>query len=143
MRLTCTAFLFVMSVFSIGVWAQTPAATTSGQFKTEPMPKPMNRQVNVDDHLQMLSQEFDLTKAQQAKIRPILERYLQQRQQIELDSKLSPDAKSAKLQAGQHASYSKIRTLLTSTQKKKFDDVMGTTEDAAQHPSSAKSHNKK
>lgn len=143
MRLTCTAFLFVMSVFSIGVWTQTHAATASGQFKTEPMPKPMNRKVNVDDHLQMLSQEFDLTKAQEAKIRPILERYLQQRQQIELDSKLSPDAKSAKLQAGQHASYSKIRTLLTSTQKKKFDDVMGTTEDAAQHPSSAKAHKKK
>jgi Spy/CpxP family protein refolding chaperone len=101
------------------------------------MPKPLNRQVNTDDHLHMLSQELDLTKAQQAKIKPILEHYLQQRQQIEMNNKLSVDEKSARLQSSERSSHSKMRALLTTAQKKTFDDMMGADDDTAQAPSKA------
>lgn len=101
------------------------------------MPMPLNRQVNADDHLHMLSEQLNLTKAQQTRIKPILEQYLRQRQQIELSNKLSPDEKSAKLQSGERAYHSRIRALFTATQKKKFDDIMGTDDETAQHPSKA------
>lgn len=98
---------------------------------------PLNRQVNADDHLHMLSEQLNLTKSQQTKIKPILEQYLRQRQQIELSNKLSPDEKSARLQSTERSSHSKIRALLTTAQKKTFDDIMGTDDDAAQPPSKA------
>jgi Spy/CpxP family protein refolding chaperone len=86
----------------------------------------------------MLSEQLNLTKAQQAKIRPILEKYLRQRQEIELNDKFSPDEKSARLRASQNSSYSRIRTLLTVPQKKKFNDIMGTDDETPQRPSAAK-----
>jgi Spy/CpxP family protein refolding chaperone len=137
MRLIHRVLVLAMCTFAIGLWAQTPSTKTSGQFKTEPMPVPMNRQVNVDDHLHMLSEQLNLTKAQQTKVKPILERYLRQRQQIELNNKLSPDVKSARLQSSERSSNTKIRALLTPVQKKTFDDIMGTDDETAQRPSKA------
>jgi hypothetical protein len=139
MRLIHRVVVLAMCTFSvsIGLWAQAPATKASGQVKTEPMPKPLNRSVNVDDHLHMLSQELNLSKAQQTRIKPILERYLRQREQIEVDNKLSPDVKSARLQSGERASHSKIRALLTADQKKTFDNIMGTDDDTTPHPSKA------
>jgi Spy/CpxP family protein refolding chaperone len=138
MRLIHRILVLAMCTFSVGLWAQAPSTKTSPQFKPEPMPMPLNRPVNADDHLHMLSQQLSLTKAQQAKIRPILEQYLRQRQEIELNEKFSPDEKSAKLQSSEHASHSRIRALLTATQKKKFDDIMGTSDVPPQHASTAK-----
>ncbi|HKT49317.1 MAG TPA: hypothetical protein VJV96_03420 [Candidatus Angelobacter sp.] len=138
MRLIHRILVLAMCTFSVGLWAQqSPSTKTSPQFKPEPMPMPLNRQVNADDHLQMLTQQLNLTKAQQAKIKPILEQYLRERHHIELSNKLSPDEKSARLQSGEHSSHSKIRALLTAAQKKKFDDIMGTNDETAQSPSKA------
>jgi Spy/CpxP family protein refolding chaperone len=138
MRLIYRVILLLFCTLSIGMWAQMPATKSRSQHKTEPVPMPLNRPVNADDHLHMLSEQLNLTKAQQAKIRPILEKYLRQRQEIELNDKFSPDEKSARLQASQNSSYSRIRTLLTVPQKKKFNDIMGTDDETPQHPSTAK-----
>ena len=137
MRLIHRVLALSMCLFSIGGWAQTSSTKTSGQFKTEPMPMPMNRQVNVDDHLHMLSEQFDLTKAQETRIKPVLEHYLRERQQIELNNKLSPDQKSARLHSGERTYHSKVRALLTADQKKKFDEIMGTNDETPAHPSKA------
>lgn len=137
MKSIYTLILLTMGAFSTGLWSQTPSAKTNGQFKTEPMPMPMNRQVNVNDHLHMLSQQLNLTKAQETRIKPILEHYLRERQQLELNNKISDDEKSARLQSGERASHSKIRAVLTPAQKKEFDDIMGTDDNRAQPPSKA------
>jgi len=137
MRFIQRVLVLAMCLFSVGLSAQTPSTKTSGQFKTEPMPMPMNRQVNVDDHLHMLSQQLNLTKAQEIRIKPILEHYLRERQQVELNNKLSADEKSARLQSGERASHSRIRAVLTPAQKKEFDEIMGTDDDTPPHRSKA------
>lgn len=106
---------------------------TQGPFKIEPMPMPLNRQVTADDHLHMLTQELNLTKPQQAKIRPILERYVKQRHAIMMSKKLSADAKSHDLQSSEDAMHAKVRRLLTAEQKGTFDDIMGPPEPQRAH----------
>ena len=78
----------------------------------------------------MLTDQLNLTKPQQDKIRPILEKYLKQRHAILLSKSLSQDAKSNKLKSTEDAAHARIRVLLTAEQKKKFDDLMGTSEPA-------------
>lgn len=117
-------FLVAVLVLPASLWAQ---QAPSG-FKVEPMPMPLNRPANADDHLQVLTEQLNLTHAQQDKIRPILEKYVKQRHAILLSKSLSQDAKSNKLQSAEDSTNSKIRVLLNTEQKKKFDDLMGTSE---------------
>jgi len=119
-KLICLALCTVAAT----LWAQ---QTPSG-FKAEPMPMPLNRPVNADDHLHMLTEQLNLTHPQQDKIRPILEKYLKQRHAILLSKSLSQDAKSKKLKMAEDANNARIRTLLSTGQKKKFDDLMGISE---------------
>lgn len=121
----CVLFAVCVLVF----WAQQSPA----QFKVEPMPMPLNRQVNADDHLHMLTQQLNLTKPQQVKIRPILERYVKQRHAIMLNNKLSADAKSNQLHSSETAMHTKVRHLLTAEQKQKFDEIMGPPEPESTH----------
>jgi Spy/CpxP family protein refolding chaperone len=111
-----------------GVAATLWAQQAPNGFKVEPMPMPLNRPVNADDHLHMLTEQLNLTHPQQDKIRPILEKYLKQRHAILLSKSLSQDAKSKKLKMAEDAHNARIRTVLSAEQKKKFDDLMGTSE---------------
>lgn len=119
------AVLPAICMLSAVFWAQQSSPQTQGPFKIEPMPMPLNRQVTADDHLHMLTQQLNLTKAQQAKIRPILQRYIKQRHAIMMNNRLSADAKSHELQSSEDAMHVKVRRLLTSEQKGTFDDIMG------------------
>jgi Spy/CpxP family protein refolding chaperone len=109
---------------SLGLWAQ----QAPPGFKIEPMPMPLNRPANADDHLYMLTEQLNLTHPQQDKIRPIVEKYLKQRHAILLSKSLSQDAKSNKLKVVQDSEQARIRGLLNPAQKKKFDDLMGISE---------------
>jgi Spy/CpxP family protein refolding chaperone len=117
-------FPLALCTLSAALWAQ----QAPPGFKVEPMPMPLNRPVNADDHLHMLTEQLNLTHPQQDKIRPILEKYLKQRHAILMSKSLSQDAKSNKLQIAEDAEHARIRPLLNAEQKKKFDDLMGTSE---------------
>lgn len=127
------AVLFAICMLSAVLWAQQSSPQSQGPFKIEPMPMPLNRQVTADDHLHMLTQQLNLTKPQQAKIRPILERYVKQRHAIMMSNKLSADAKSQQLQSSEDAMHARVRRLLTSEQKGTFDDIMGPPEPETAH----------
>ena len=129
-KLICLALCTVAAT----LWAQ---QTPSG-FKVEPMPMPLNRPVNADDHLHMLTEQLHLTHPQRDKIRPILEKYLKQRHAILLSKSLSQDAKSKKLKMAEDANNARIRTLLSTGQKKKFDDLMGISEPPHHTPAHAR-----
>lgn len=119
----------LFAICMLVLWVQRSPA----QFKTEPMPMPLNRQVTADDHLHMLTQQLKLTKPEQTKIRPILEQYMKQRHAIMMSNKLSADAKSNKLQSSENAAHAKIRRLLSAEQKKEFDDIMGPPQPETTH----------
>ena len=113
-----------LCTLAAGLWAQ----QAPPGFKTEPMPMPLNRPPNADDHLHVLTDQLNLTRAQQDKIRPILERYIKQRHAILLSKSLSQDAKSNKLMSAEDSANARIRVFLNAEQKKKFDNLMGTSE---------------
>lgn len=140
MKKTRNALLFATCMLSAVFCAQQPSPQSQGPFKIEPMPMPLNRQVTADDHLHMLTQQLNLTKPQQAKIRPILERYVKQRHAIVMNSKLSADAKSHELQSSEDAMHARVRRLLTSGQKATFDDIMGPPEPETAHPAKPARH---
>ena len=124
MRRLAKIFVLALCTLAANLWAQQP----SPGFKVERMPMPLNRPVNADDHLQMLNDQLNLTPPQQDKIRPILEKYLKQRHAILMSKSLSQDAKSNKLKAAEDKAHARIRVFLNAEQKKKFDDLMGTSE---------------
>lgn len=134
------ALLFATCMLSAVFCAQQPSPQSQGPFKIEPMPMPLNRQVTADDHLHMLTQQLNLTKTQQAKIRPILERYIKQRHAIMINNKLSEDAKSHELQSSEDAMHAKVRRLLTNEQKRTFDDIMGPPEPETAHQTKRAHH---
>jgi hypothetical protein len=113
-------------MLAASLWTQ-QAPARSG-FKIEPMPMPLNRPVNADDHLHMLTEQLNLSPAQQNKIRPVLEKYIKQRHAILMSKSLSPDAKSKQLKTAEDAAHLRTRVFLNAEQKKKFDDLMGISE---------------
>ena len=128
------AVLFAICICSVSVWArQSPSTQSNRPHKVEPMPMPLNRQVTADDHLHMLTQQLNLTKPQQAKVRPILERYIRQRHAIMMNNKLSADAKSHQFQSSENAMHARVRRLLTAEQKGRFDEIMGPPPPEARH----------
>lgn len=127
------AVLFALCIFSVNGWARQSGSQTSRPHKTEPMPMPLNRQVTADDHLHMLTQQLNLTKPQQSKIRPVLEKYIRQRHAILLNNSISADVKSSRLRSSEIAMHTRVRRLLTPEQKQRFDDIMGPPEPEATH----------
>jgi hypothetical protein len=80
--------------------------------------------MNADEHLQVLSQKLNLTDDQKAKIKPILEQHLQERQSIMKDQSLSMEEKHTKMKASMDSAHSQIEAQLNDTQKKQFAEMM-------------------
>lgn len=121
--------LFAVCTLAVAVWAQQgqPPQAGQGAESHEHMGRGMGQghgPMSADEHLQMLSQRLNLTDDQKAKIKPILEEHLQQRQAIMKDESLSPEQKHSKMQASGDAAHSKIEPLLNDDQKKQFAEMM-------------------
>lgn len=80
--------------------------------------------MSADQHLQMLSEKLNLTDDQKAKIKPILEEHLKDRDAIMKDQSLSMDQKHEKIKASMDDSRAKIDPILNDQQKKQLDQMM-------------------
>lgn len=80
--------------------------------------------MSADQHLQMLSEKLNLTEDQKAKIKPILEEHLKDRDAIMKDQSLSMDQKHEKIKASMDDSRAKIDPILNDQQKKQLDQMM-------------------
>lgn len=74
-----------------------------------------------DAQVQRLNTAVTMTDAQKAKVRAIYQEEAAKLQAVRDDTKLTQEARMAKLQEIQTASRASIRALLTSDQQKKFD----------------------
>jgi Spy/CpxP family protein refolding chaperone len=77
----------------------------------------------VDQHLHMLSQSLDLTADQQAKIRPILAKFLDARQKVLADASLSDAQRRTRIEAMHEKADRQARKFLNDDQKKKLDEL--------------------
>ena len=80
--------------------------------------------MSADEHLQMLSEKLNLTDDQKAKIKPILEQHLKDRDAIMKDQSLSMDQKHEKMKASMDDSRAQIDPILNDQQKKQLDQMM-------------------
>lgn len=117
--------LFAICMLAIAAWAQQgPPPQSSEPHEHMGQMGRTHGQMSADEHLQMISQKLNLTEDQKAKIKPIIEEHLQQRQAIMKDESLTPEQKHSKMQASGDAAHTKIEALLNDDQKKQFAEMM-------------------
>lgn len=125
------AILFAVCMLAVGLWAQQSQPTQTdehqhmgmGQGKGHGMGQG-HGMMSVDEHLQMLGQKLNLTDDQKAKIRPILEQHLKDRDAIMKDQSLSPEQRHDKMKASMDAAHAKIDPILNDEQKKELAQMM-------------------
>jgi Spy/CpxP family protein refolding chaperone len=126
MKAIRTLALLAMSLLGAVAFAQQnpPAGGGDQQGPRRGMP-------SVDDQLKTMTDKLNLTADQQAKIKPILEDSRTQMQAVMKDDSLSQDDRRAKMRGVRESTNSKIRDVLTDTQKKQFDEMQQQMRDRA------------
>lgn len=116
-----TFVLLAISLLGIAAVAQQNAPPPAGGGDQPQGPR--RGMPSVDDQVKMLSERLNLTAEQQGKIKPILEDQRTQAQAVMKDESLSPDDRRTKMRSIRESTNSKIRDVLTDTQKKQFDEM--------------------
>ena len=102
-------FTLLIALTGLRVAAQTDTSTV------DPATKAM-----VQDKLQHISTELNLTDDQKAQLKPMLQSEVQELQAVKNDTSLSPDQKEAKAKAIHQSFKSQISNVLTPEQQKKW-----------------------
>lgn len=121
--------LIALCMLATAMWAQQGPPPQGGEGEHHEhmghgQMGPGHDMMSADQHVQMMSQKLNLTDEQKAKIKPIVEEHLQQRQAIMKDQALTPEQKHSKMEASADAAHSKIEALLNDDQKKQFAEMM-------------------
>ena len=106
----------------------------SGQTSGQMAPRP-----SIDDQVQSLAQQLNLSADQQAKVKTALEDQHTQAMNVVQDSSMSRDDKIQKIHTIREGTISKVRSALNDDQKKKFDVMVQQQEQHFQqtHPQAA------
>ncbi len=107
------ALVFGLVVALVGVRAAAQTQMSTSQVDPETRAK-------IQQHLQRISSELNLTEDQKQKIQPILQSEFQQLKTVRDDASLSPDQKQAKVQEIRDNAKSQIAPILTPDQQKKL-----------------------
>ncbi len=110
------AAIFTLLAGSTAVYAQMPQGQDQGGGPRQPM--------TADQRLQRMSQQLNLSEAQQQQIKPILENESKQMQALRDDTSLSQDDRRSKMMQIRQESASQIKPILNADQQKQFDEMM-------------------
>jgi len=80
--------------------------------------------MNPDAMLEHMSKELNLTDDQKTKIKPILEDQSKQMQDLRQNTSASQEDRHAKMKQIHENTMSQVRSILTSDQQKKLDEMM-------------------
>ena len=112
------AMIFTMLAAGTVVFAQV------GQEQGGQWGRGQGQPPTADQRLQRMTQQLNLTEAQQQQIKPILENESQQMQALRGDTSLSQDDRRAKMMQIRQTSASQIKPILNADQQKQFDEMM-------------------
>lgn len=113
-----TAAIFALVTGGVTAYAQMPAEPGgAGQYGHGQPP-------TVEQRLQRMTRELNLTADQQQKIKPILENESTQMQALHSDSSLSEEDRMAKMRQIRQTSSAQIKPILNADQQQKFTDMM-------------------
>ena len=86
-------------------------------------------QAQVQQHLQQLSSELNLTDDQKQQLKPILQNEYQQLKSVSSDTTMSDDQKKAKAKELHQSAKSQIDGILTPDQRKKLDAMKASAQE--------------
>jgi hypothetical protein len=123
-----------------------PSQTQPGQDQNaqpgqqqQPQSGQMAAHPSIDDQVQSLAQQLNLSADQQAKVKTALEDQHTQAMNVVQDSSMQRDEKIQKIHTIREGTISKVRSALNDDQKKKFDVMVQQQEQHFQqtHPQAA------
>lgn len=79
---------------------------------------------DVEDQLKVLTEKLNLTSAQQAKVRPIMQELHDATQKIMQDESMPQEERLSKIRPRRYAADKRIRAILNDDQKKKLDQYL-------------------
>jgi len=106
------AFTLLIALTGLRVAAQSDASSVDPETKAK-----------VQEKLAQISSELNLTDAQKAQLKPILQSEVQQLQAVKNDSSMSPDQKQAKVSEIRQSYKSQMSNILTPEQQKKWESM--------------------
>jgi Spy/CpxP family protein refolding chaperone len=112
MNLVRSIAISAILMFALASLAQQNAAKPDG-----------NGQMQVEEHLKVLTAKLDLTSEQQEKIKPILQTLHNETQKLVSDKNLSRDERLARIRPQREAADKKIREVLNPAQAQKLDEL--------------------
>ena len=77
----------------------------------------------IKERMENLSKELNLTKEQQEKIRPIIEKEMKDIRTVRQDTSLTPEQKMEKVKAIHQATQAELNKILTPEQQKKYAEM--------------------
>jgi periplasmic protein CpxP/Spy len=87
-------------------------------------PYGQHQPMSADQHLQMLTQQLNLTSDQQGQIKPILENESQQMESLRSDTSLSQQDRMSKMREIRQNTAEQIKPILTQEQQTKWEQMM-------------------
>jgi periplasmic protein CpxP/Spy len=114
------AVMFAVFMGGSAVSAQMSGADQGGGQWGHGQGQPMT----ADQRLQHMTQQLNLSDAQQQQIKPILENEEKQMQTMRQDSSLSRDDRMSKMQQIRQDTSSQIKPILTADQQQKYAQMM-------------------
>ena len=113
------AVIFTLLAGSTALYAQMGQGQGGGQWGHGQGQPP-----TAEQRLQRMTQQLNLSEAQQQQIKPILENEAKQMQALRGDSSLSQDDRMAKMTQIRQDSASQIKPILNADQQKQYDEMM-------------------
>ena len=101
----------------------------------------MDMQEGINKRMEHLTKELTLTKEQQEKVRPIIEKEMKDMHAVGQDTSLTPEQKMEKRKAIHQATQEAINKILTPEQRKKYAEMQkDAREKMAEHKGEGRKH---
>jgi len=119
-----------MALLSLALVSPVLAATepeAAGVTGAATPPQPAHhghKRPSMDDRIKVLARNLDLSEAQQAAVKKILEERQQETLRLRLDPSLSGEARIGRFRALQDSTVAQIRAVLNEEQRNKYDPLV-------------------
>jgi len=118
-HLLVATMVFAMLVGGSAVYAQSGQEQGGGQWG-----RGQGQPMTVDQRLQNMTNQLNLSEAQQQQIKPILENESKQMQTLREDSSLSQQDRRSKMMQIRQETAGQIKPILNADQQKQYDEMM-------------------
>lgn len=119
MNLLHVVVIFAVLMGSTAIYARMAPEQSGGQWGHGP-----HQPMTVDQRLQHMTKQLNLSDAQQQQIKPILENEAKQMDTLHADSSLSQQDRMSKMMQIRQDTSSQIKPILNSDQQQKYEQMM-------------------